>query len=191
MDNKRNLYVITHCQSCYNKHHIFTGLIDSVLTPDGHKHAQDLAQKLRKKRIGLFYTSPLTRSKQTLQHIKKYHPEAQVIIDKRIIERDYGELSGKSQVKYKREYPELYPIYHRSYDIPPPGGESIKDVEKRIKPFIQEVISRIKKDKVNVLIVTHGNAIRPIRKYFEDLTNDQMMKLEHQRHKVFKYQIGV
>jgi 2,3-bisphosphoglycerate-dependent phosphoglycerate mutase len=75
--------------------------------------------------------------------------------------------------------------------VPPPGGESIKDVEERIMPFIKEVLRNMKEHKVDVLIVSHSNAIRPIRKYFEGLTNKQMMELEHLRHKIFKYEIEV
>lgn len=191
MKDTRNLFVITHCESCYNKKGVFTGRIDSVLTLDGHKYAEELAEKLRKEKIEAFYTSPLTRSKQTLKHILKYYPKAKVIVDKRIIERDYGILSGKNKAKYKRDNPKQFPIYHRSYDVRPIGGESIKDVEKRIKPFIDEVIDIIRRDKINILVVSHSNAIRPIRKYFENLTNEQMMSLEHQKHKIFKYEIEV
>lgn len=191
MKDTRNLFVITHCESCYNKLGIFTGMIDSVLTRAGRKHAKDLADKLKNEKIDILYTSPLKRSKQTLKYIRKYHLKAKVIVDKRIVERDYGKLSGKSKSKYKREHPKLYPIYHRSYDVPPPGGESIEDVERRVKPFIEEVLKKIKEGKVNVLIVCHTNTIRPIRKYFEGLTNDQMMHLEHQRHKIFRYKIKV
>ena len=191
MSTKNKLFVITHCESCYNKQGIFTGRIDSVLTPNGRIHAKQIAEKLKNQNIDVLYTSPLRRTKQTAKYILKYHPKTKVITDKRMIERDYGKLSGKSKAKYKKDYPKLYPIYHRSYDVPPPGGESIKDVEKRIKPFIKEVIKKIKTEKINVLIVAHSNSIRPIRKYFENLTNDQMMKLEHMKHKIFKYEIQV
>ena len=152
-------------------------------------HAKMLANKLKNERIDIAYTSPLKRSKQTLKHILKYHPETKVVVDKRIIERDYGELSGKNKDKYRKKYPDLYPIYHRSYDVPPPGGESIKEVEKRVLPFIEEIITNIKKNNLNVLIVTHGNAIRPIRRYFEKLSVDEMIKLENNQHTVFRYKV--
>ncbi len=186
-----NLFVITHCESCYNQRGVFTGRVDSVLTPNGHKHAKRLANKLKGNKIDVVYVSPLTRAKQTLRYILKYHPKAKVFVDKRITERDYGRLSKKSKAKYKRENPDLFPIYHRSYDVPPPGGESIKQVEKRIRPFIKDILEVMKKKRVNVLVVSHGNAIRPIRKYFENLTNEQMMKLEHQKNKIFTYKVDV
>jgi broad specificity phosphatase PhoE len=191
MKNGLRLFVLTHCESCYNKRGIFTGRVDSVLTPSGHEHAQRLADRLKDEKIDVVYVSPLTRAKQTLRYILKYHPNAKVIVDKRITERDYGRLSKKSKTKYRQKYPDLFPIYHRSYDVPPPGGESIKKVEKRVLPFINNVLKLMRKKKVNVLIVTHSNTIRPIRKYFEKLSNDEMMKLEHQRHRIFKYQVNV
>jgi 2,3-bisphosphoglycerate-dependent phosphoglycerate mutase len=184
-----NLYLITHCESCYNKRKIFTGRIDSVLTKDGHKHAELISLKLKNKRIDLAYVSPLKRAKQTLKHILKYHPETKVIESLKIIERDYGELSGKGHEKYKREYPELYPLYHRSYEIAPPGGESMKQVEKRVVPFIRLIIGLMKERDINILVVAHSNSIRPIRKYFEKLSTDEMMKLENYRHKIFTYEI--
>lgn len=190
MKKTLSLYVITHCESCYNKSGIFTGRVDSVLTPNGHEHAKRLADKLKNERIDVVYVSPLTRAKQTLKYILKYHPEAKVFVDRRIMERDYGKLSKKSKAKYKRENPDLFPIYHRSYDVPPPGGESIKQVEGRVSPFIKDILEVMKKKRVNVLVVSHSNTIRPIRKYFKKLTNKQMMELEYQRHKIFEYKVS-
>ena len=112
-----------------------------------------------------------------------------MIIDDRLIERDYGELARKSKKKYEKEHPDLYPVYHRSYDASPPGGESIKQVEKRVLSFISDLLTQMRKKELNVLVVTHGNSIRPIRKYFEKLTNDKMMKLKNCRHKIFRYNI--
>ena len=191
MGNTKYLYVITHCESCYNKQRIFTGRLDSVLTANGREHAKRLDEKLKNEDIDVIYVSPLKRTKQTAKYILKHHPKAKVITDKRIIERDYGDMSGKSKEKYKKDHPKLYPIYHRSYDVPPPGGESIKEVEKRIVPFIEQVLVKMKREKINVLIVAHSNSVRPIRKHFENLTNGQMMKLEHMRHKIFKYEVAV
>jgi 2,3-bisphosphoglycerate-dependent phosphoglycerate mutase len=81
-------------------------------------------------------------------------------------------------------------LYHRSYEIAPPGGESMIEVEKRVYDFINDLLKIIQRDHVNVLIVCHGNSIRPIRKYFENLSSEQMMKLENSRHMVFHYQVG-
>ncbi len=191
MKKTLNLFVLTHCESCYNKRGIFTGRVNSKLTKGGHKHAKRLAKKLKNERIDRAYSSSLKRARQTLTHILKYHPKTQVFIDERIIERDYGELSRKSKAKYAREHPDLYPIYHRSYEISPPGGESMKQVEERVLPFVHDLIKLMRGRKVNALIVAHSNSIRPVRRYFEHLTPEKMMKLENFRHKIFRYEIVV
>lgn len=187
MNNK--LYVLTHCESCYNRQGIFTGRVDSKLTPVGHKHAEKLAEQLKDKQIDIVFISPLVRTKQTARHILNYHPEAKLVVDKRLIERDYGQLSRKSKKRYQKEHPDLFPVYHRSYSVPPPGGESMKQVEKRVMFFIKDLLKLIKEQKVNVLVVCHGNSIRPIRKFFEGLSSREMMKLENLRHKIFVYQV--
>jgi 2,3-bisphosphoglycerate-dependent phosphoglycerate mutase len=187
---RQDLYVITHCETCYNRLGIFAGRVNSRLTANGHKHAERLAKKLKDKKIDIAFISPLIRTRQTLKHILPYHKETRVIVDERLTERDYGSLSRKNKEKYKREHPDLFPVYHRSYDVSPPGGESIKQVEERVLPFIKEAIELMRKDKINVLIITHGNTVRPIRKYFEHLSDEQMMKLENLRHKIFHYKVG-
>jgi len=190
MRREMNLYVLTHCESCYNRRGIFTGRVDSKLTANGHKHAQRLAEKLKNKKIDIAFTSPLLRTRQTLKHILKYHPNTKVVIDDRLIERDYGRLSRKSKEKYKREHPDLFPIHHRSYTVAAPGGESMQQVEKRVMSFIKELLTSMRKESANVLIVCHGNSIRPIRRFFEKLSSREMMELENLRHRVFMYHIS-
>jgi len=183
------VYVVIHSESVYNRLGIFTGRVDSKLSERGHHDALHLAIKLKNKKIGMAFTSPLKRTRETLKYILKYHPETKVVVDNKLIERDYGILSRKNKEKYKKDYPDLYPIYHRSYKISPPKGESMMDVEKRILIFLKDMINLIKEKKVNVLIVTHGNAIRPIRKYFEGLSSKQMMELKNIKDRVFTYKI--
>jgi len=190
MNNYQNIYLLTHCESCYNKLGIFTGKIDSKLSEDGHKHAERLAIELKNKKIDIAFVSPLTRTKETLKHILKFHPKTKVIVDKRLIERDYGSLSRKNKEKYKKDHPDLYHVYHRSYEIVPPGGESMIEVEKRVFDFIKDLLKIVRRDHSNALVVCHGNSIRPIRKYFENLSSEQMMKLENFQHMIFKYQVS-
>jgi 2,3-bisphosphoglycerate-dependent phosphoglycerate mutase len=195
----RILYVLTHTETYYNRKRIFTGRLNSILTPLGHRQAEKMAQKLKNKKIGLAFISPLARSKQTLAHILrhhtlghiiKYHPGLEVNIDKRIRERDYGKLDRKSKVKYRREHPELYELHHRSYQIAPPGGESMIEVEKRVLSFLKHVITMVRKKRINAVVIVHNNSIRPIRRYFERLTPEQMMHQDN-RHKIFSYQIKI
>lgn len=184
----KTLYVLTHTETYDNKHRIFSGWRDSALTGLGHRQAGVQAKKLKKSHIDAAFVSPLKRTRQTLKHILKYHPGIKIYTDKRLIERHYGKLEGKSKPKYKFKYPDLYPIYHRSYETPPPGGESMLGVEKRVLQFLREVLAMMKKQKVSAVIVGHNNSIRPIRKFFEKLTAKQIMATDN-RHKIFRYKI--
>lgn len=183
-----NLYVLAHTETHDNAGRIFSGWRDSTLTELGHQQADAHAKKLKKSHLDLAFVSPLKRTRQTLKHILKYHPGAKIYTDKRLIERHYGRLEGKSKPKYKLEHPDLYPIYHRSYETPPPGGESMQSVEKRVLGFLREVLAMMKKQKVNALVIGHNNSIRPIRRFFEKLTAKQMMTTDN-RHKIFHYKI--
>jgi 2,3-bisphosphoglycerate-dependent phosphoglycerate mutase len=182
------LYVLTHTETYYNRKRVFTGQTDSALTPLGRRQAQRQAERLKHKKIGLAFISPLRRTRQTLSYIAKYHPSMEICMDKRLSERDYGRLEHKSKVKYRRENPKLYQMYHRSYDIPPPGGESLVQVERRVLPFLRDVIKLMKKKQKNAVIVGHNNSLRPIRRYFEKLSPQKMMKLDNY-HKIFRYKI--
>ena len=82
-----------------------------------------------------------------------------------------------------------FDIWHRSYDIPPPGGESIKMVEKRVLAFIKDLLVLMEKEKVNVVISAHNNSMRPFRRYFENLSIKQMLELENPYNKYFDYSI--
>lgn len=188
-NNHFNIYIITHCESCFNQQHIFCGRLNSHLTESGIVHAQKMEFELRNQQIDLAIHTSLARTQETLSYILKSHPKCKVESDDRMIERDYGDLSGKSKDKYAKDHPDLYPVYHRSYDIAPPHGESLKDVEKRVIPFIEELVARMKREQINVLLVCHGNSIRPMIRYFEKLTSKQMMELEQLRHKIYHYQI--
>lgn len=188
---KQKIFALLHCESCYNRDGIFTGRVDSILTKKGHEHAIELAKQLKDNEIVYAYRSSLTRAQQTLDYFLAYHPNTEVIIDDRIIERDYGELASIEKSKYKKDHPVLFPIYHRSYDVAPPGGESIQQVEKRVNLFIHDLLAQMKKNKGNMLIVGHGNAMRPFRRFFENLTIKRMMELENQRDKIFTYEIDV
>ncbi|MCF7872370.1 histidine phosphatase family protein [Candidatus Woesearchaeota archaeon] len=219
---KLKIYLFRHGQTYYNKKHIFTGHKDSKLTEQGFKDAKKVAKALKNKKIDVAIRSHLTRSKQTLKEVLKYHPECKkIIVDDRQIERSYGIYEGKHHsTTIKKEGEDSYKtllhwhkidhlhgrerkefvkkmgeaelhIIRRSYDIAPPKGESVKMVCKRVEPFVKDLIKMMKKERINVAISSHGNAMRPFRKYFEKLTINQMMKLENPWDKHFEYTIEV
>jgi len=219
---KYHIYIFRHGQTYFNRDKRFTGWKDSELTPLGKKQAKKIAEKLKNKRIDIAYQTHLSRSKDTLKPVLKYHPECKKIItDDRMIERSYGKLQGMSHDEYidkvgEKEYETLlhwhkidhlsgkelhkfiekvgkpkFDIIHRSYNVAPPGGESIKMVEKRVRSFLKDLLKKIKKEKVNVAISAHGNSMRPFRRYFEKLTIKQMMKLENPWDDYFEYVVDV
>ena len=167
--------------------------MDSKLTPLGIKHSHIIARKLKNKKIDLAYRSRLTRSAHTLEIVLKNHPECKsIIIDNRIIERSYGKLQRKFHKTIIQNFGrKQFYIWHRSYDTPPPEGESIKNVEKRVYSFIIDLIKVIRQKKVNVAVSAHGNSMRPFRRYFEKFTIEQMMELENPFDKYFDYIIEV
>ncbi len=106
---KCHIYLFRHAQTYYNKDHIFTGWKDSKLTPLGRKQAKVIARKLKNKNIDVAYQTRLSRSKDTLKEVLKYHPECRkIIIDDRMIERSYGKLQGKSHSYFAKEKGEQY-----------------------------------------------------------------------------------
>ena len=184
-----NIYIFRHGETYYNKRKIFTGWRDSKLTDKGIKQAEKIAEMLKDKNIDVGYASDLTRSIQTLKIVLKYHPNAKIIIDPRIRERSYGVLEGKSKVKYEREHPDLYPLIHRGYDTPPPGGESLKMVEERVTPFIVELVDDLMKKPKDIAISAHGNSMRPMFKFFENLSIKEMCSIEIPQDTYFHYTI--
>jgi len=190
---KLKIYLFRHGESFFNRAKEFTGWKDSRLTKEGYKNARKVAQRLKNKKFQVAYRTRLSRSKNTLKEVLKYHPECkEVIEDDRMIERSYGKLQGKKHTTIINKYgKKQFDIWHRSYDVPPPGGESIKMVEKRVKSFIKDLLKKMKKEKVNVGIAAHGNSMRPFRKYFEKLTLQEMMKLENPWDDYFEYTINV
>lgn len=190
---KCKIYLFRHGQSYHNRDAIFSGWLDSRLTKTGKEQAKIIAIALKNKRIDAAFHSPLTRSKETLKEVLRYHPECKIIIeDKRLIERSYGKLQGMSHYEFVKRYGfEKYKKIHRGYDVRPPGGESIKDVEKRVRSFIKDLISFIKKNKFNVAICASGNSMRPFRRYFERATIKEMMSWELPYDNYYEYEVKV
>jgi 2,3-bisphosphoglycerate-dependent phosphoglycerate mutase len=105
-----------------------------------------------------------------------------------MIERSYGTLERKfHRTVIEKHGREQFDVWHRSYATPPPGGESIEMVERRVLSFVHDLITLMKRDGVNAAIAAHGNSMRPFRRYFENLTIKEMMELENPYDKYFDY----
>jgi 2,3-bisphosphoglycerate-dependent phosphoglycerate mutase len=188
---KLHIYLFRHGETYFNRSERFTGLANSRLTPKGIEQANLLAEKLKDKKFQIAFKTSLSRSSNSLKIVLSYHPECKkVIVDDRLIERSYGDLEGKYHQAIIKKYGEKqFDLWHRSYDVPPPGGESIKMVEKRVLSFIEDLLTLMKREKVNVAISAHNNSMRPFRRYFENLTIKEMMALENPYDKYFDYTI--
>ena len=180
-------------KSYYNKNKIFTGGKDSRLTLLGKKQAEIIAKKLKDKQIDVAFQTSLSRSKDTLKEVLKHHPECKkIIIDDRMVERNYGFLEGKSHKKIIEKYgKKQYEKWHRGWDNPPKKGESFKMVEKRVKIFIKNLISFMKKNKVNVGISSHGNSMRLFKKIIEKASIKEACLWNIPYDKYFEYTIKI
>ncbi len=173
------IYVFRHGQTHDNINRIFSGWRDSKLTGEGVRQAEVLGAKLKNKDLDLCIVSPLIRAIDTAKIALSGHKDIVFEIDERIIERNYGELQGKSKEKLMIASPELAIKYRRSYDYPPPRGESMKMVEKRVFNFCEELVERVQKNNINVAVSCHGNSMRAIRRYFENLSIIEELTIEN------------
>lgn len=185
------LFVFRHAETTDNSNHIFSGWRDPDLTEKGVSQAQQVAQQLANQKIDYSFTSHLKRAMRTLDIALKPHSSSPVFVDDRLIERCYGNLQGKNKLKVAEEKPEWFAQVHRGYDFPPPEGESLKMVESRVLPFISEFKEWLRKHPGNVAISCHGNSMRPIRRVFENLSLEQMLKLENPQDKAMQYTVEV
>jgi 2,3-bisphosphoglycerate-dependent phosphoglycerate mutase len=186
-----NIYIVRHGQTEYNASgtKTFTGWIDIDISAYGAEQAAGIAQKLAEIRFDVAYVSRLKRARHTLDILLAPHDYGvPVVVDDRIIERDYGDLSGQLHSAVKEQHPDMYKIWHRSYDVPPPNGESVKMVEQRVYPFVWELLRNAGEGR-NILISAHGNSIRCMRAYLERLTVEQEMALEVPQDDFLHYEV--
>ena len=188
---KLHIYLFRHGETNFNRSNRFTGMVNSRLTPKGIEQANWIAEILKEKTFQIAFKTSLSRSSNSLKIILKHHPECQkVIVDDRMIERSYGDLERKYHKTVIKKYGKRqFDLWHRSYAVLPPGGESIKMVEKRVLSFVKDLLNLMKRENINVAISAHNNSMRPFRRYFENLTLKQMMALENPYDKYFDYTI--
>jgi 2,3-bisphosphoglycerate-dependent phosphoglycerate mutase len=188
---KCNLFVFRHAETTDNRDNIFSGWRDPDLTEKGVLQAQEVAQQLAREKIDFAFTSHLKRAKRTLELVLEKHPAVPVFVDDRLIERCYGTLQGKSKLEAAAEDPEWFAKIHRGYDFAPPEGESIHMVERRILPFVEQLKECFGSHPCNVAISCHGNSMRPIRRVFEHLNLEQMLKLENPQGQALEYALQI
>lgn len=181
MDNV--LVLVRHGQSEWNERNLFTGWRNPDLTQLGVQEAIKAGKLLKTQGIefDIAYTSVLKRAQRTLSLIMENLNQTQipVVCDKALNERDYGELSGLNKDDARKQWgEEQVLIWRRSYDIPPPGGESLKDTAARVLPYYKNKIWPDVKAGKNVIVAAHGNSIRALIMYLEELSAQQIIERE-------------
>jgi 2,3-bisphosphoglycerate-dependent phosphoglycerate mutase len=174
------LILIRHGQSLWNLENRFTGWIDVPLTTKGEDEARQAAAKIKEIAVDVAYTSALSRAQETLRLIMQANGlSVPVIRDEALNERDYGDLSGLNKAETAAKYGDKQVhTWRRSYDVAPPGGESLKDTRDRTLPFFERAIMGDVRQGKSVLVVAHGNSNRSIVMALEGLTPEQIVKVE-------------
>ncbi len=151
------------------------------MSEEGIKSAQETAVKLAAFKIDKVYTSPLIRNKETVALILKNlgRNNLPTIIDKALNERNYGKLQGLNKDEIKKQYgAQKVHLWRRSWDIAPPGGESLRDVYQRAVPFFKKYVEKDLKEGKNVLVVASHNSLRALVKYVEKISDENIADVE-------------
>lgn len=177
------LVLVRHGESEWNKLNLFTGWRDPDLSEKGVEEARRAGQLLKAEgyRFDIAFTSALKRAQHTLQLILQElgQQDLTTIADKALNERDYGDLSGLNKDDARKRWgEEQVHIWRRSYDVPPPGGESLKDTAARTIPYYESKIWPEVKAGRNVIVAAHGNSLRSIVMKLDELSPEQVVKLE-------------
>ena len=177
--SKRIIILVRHGQSLWNLEDRFTGWVDVPLTALGVQEASNAGIKLKGTQIDVAYTSTLQRAQNTLSKIfESMEVEVPTIRDEALNERHYGDLQGLNKARTAEKFgDEQVKIWRRSFDIPPPNGESLKDTAARTLPFFERCILGDIAQGKNVLVVAHGNSNRSIVMQLDQLTREQVLEL--------------
>ena len=181
--NSNYLVLVRHGQSEWNEKNLFTGWRDPGLTQKGIEEAHKAGVLLRGMGIefDVMFTSELQRAQSTGQIMldEMNCSDLHTIRDQKLNERAYGDLTGMNKDEARAKFgEEQVHIWRRSYDTPPPGGESLKDTYDRAVPYFKDTVIPELKISKNVLVAAHGNSLRAIVKYLENISEIDIVKLE-------------
>ena len=180
---KSKLVLVRHGQSEWNAKNLFTGWKDPKLTDLGIQEAIKAGDLLetRNLKFDLMFTSDLFRAQETGRLILEQmnHTDIQVVKDQALNERNYGDLAGlnKDEARVKWGEEQVH-IWRRSFDVPPPGGESLKNTAERVLPYFELEIMPKVKEGLNILVAAHGNSLRALVMELEKISSEEIVKLE-------------
>ncbi len=185
------IFLFRHGQTCFNRDKIFTGWLDSKLTPLGIQQAKVIGNLLKDKTIDLAYQTRLSRSIDTLKEVLVFHPECkQILTDDRMIERSYGNLSGHTHVETIAKYgQDMFDKWHRGWQDKADNGESFADVEVRVGDFIADLKAKYSGQNLGISVSAHGNSIRLFRKIMEKASIEDTVSWTIPYDQFFQYEI--
>ncbi len=186
------LALVRHGESEWNAKGLWTGWTDIPLSAKGHEEARIAGEALKDIQFDLAYTSVLKRAKETLVDIQKITGQMDLPTteDKALNERNYGDLTGKNKWEVKEKVgEEEFQKLRRSWDSPPPNGESLKMVYERVLPYYEsEILPKLKEGK-NIIIAAHGNSLRALIKYLDNISDEEISNLEMATGGIYIYQV--
>ncbi len=174
------LILIRHGESQWNLENKFTGWVDVELTPKGIQEAKDAGGKLRPYRFDYAFTSGLKRAQETLRLILEVTGQSDLPIERDVAlnERMYGDLQGLNKAETVEKFGEAQvKIWRRSYDVQPPGGESLKDTAERVLPYYERRIHPEVLAGKTILIAAHGNSLRALVMQLEQLSKEEILEV--------------
>ncbi len=185
------LVLVRHGKSEWNEKGLWTGWRDIPLSQIGFEEAKRTGESLSDITFDASYTSALIRAKQTLQEILKVIGQNPTTIENKALnERDYGDYTEKNKWQVKEAVgEEEFQKIRRSWDYPPPNGESLKMVYDRAVPYFREEIEPKLKDGKNIIIAAHGNSLRALVKYLENIPDEDIATLEIGTGEAYVYDI--
>ena len=180
---KRNLILVRHGQSEWNAKNLFTGWENPGLTESGKKEAQNAGDLINDLDISFacLFTSALYRAQLTGTIILKTinQNNIKIIKNKALNERFYGDLQGMNKDECKQKWGEEFvQTWRRSYELGPPGGETLKETGDRVLPYYLNEIHPTLMQNKNLLVTAHGNSLRSLIKYLDKISDEDIVKLE-------------
>ena len=176
-----DLILLRHGQSQWNLENRFTGWVDVPLSAKGEEEARAAGEKIRGRRIDVIYTSVLKRAIDTVTLALDVAGirDVPIVRDAALNERMYGDLQGLNKAEAAKKWGDAQVReWRRSYDVKPPGGESLADTAARVLPYWESHILPDVKGGKNVLVAAHGNSLRALVMHLDGLDHEQVLKLE-------------
>lgn len=186
------LVLVRHGESTWNKVGAWTGLTEVSLDEKGKEQAKKDGQLLLGITFQRAFISSLIRARQSLDAIKEVlGQDIPTIENAALDERDYGDLTGKNKWEVEKIYgEEQFESWRRGWDVPVPNGETLKDVYERVVPYYEDSILPKLKEGENVLIVAHGNSLRALTKFLENISDEDISNLEIEIGEIIIYQVS-